>query len=193
MLKGMREGPTYVVSTPNFISNLFSDIRFSWLWLIVRVLIGWTWFQSGTGKLGNPAWMDGGAALKGFWTAAVQVPEEGKAQITYGWYRDFLQSLLGAEAYTWFGPLIAIGETVMGIALIVGAFVGIFAFISAFANMNFMLAGVTSTNPLMFLGGILLILAWQIAGYIGLDYWLLAKLRTPWDWQKEKELREARK
>jgi thiosulfate dehydrogenase [quinone] large subunit len=47
-------------------------------------------------------------------------------------------------------------------------------------NWNFMMAGTASTNPLLFLLSILLILAWKTAGWIGLDRWLLPALGTPW-------------
>jgi hypothetical protein len=43
-----------------------------------------------------------------------------------------------------------------------------------------MLAGSASTNPVLLLLGILLVLAWKTAGYIGLDRFLLPMLGTPW-------------
>lgn len=61
-----------------------------------------------------------------------------------------------------------------------GAFTGIAAFLGAFFNMNFMLAGVASTNPLLFTVSIFPILAWRVASWYGLDRWLLPKLGTPW-------------
>jgi thiosulfate dehydrogenase [quinone] large subunit len=47
-------------------------------------------------------------------------------------------------------------------------------------NMSFLLAGTVSTNPLLFCMGILLILAWKNAGYLGLDRFLLPAFGTPW-------------
>jgi thiosulfate dehydrogenase [quinone] large subunit len=47
-------------------------------------------------------------------------------------------------------------------------------------NMGFMLAGTTSTNPVLAITGVLLILLWKNAGYIGLDRWLLPLLGRPW-------------
>jgi thiosulfate dehydrogenase [quinone] large subunit len=47
-------------------------------------------------------------------------------------------------------------------------------------NMSFLMAGTVSTNPVLFLAGILLILAWKNAGYLGLDRFLLSALGTPW-------------
>lgn len=47
-------------------------------------------------------------------------------------------------------------------------------------NFNFMLAGMASTNPVMFTLAIILMLGRKVAGYYGLDYYLLPLLGTPW-------------
>jgi thiosulfate dehydrogenase [quinone] large subunit len=157
-----------------------NNTRWSWLWLILRLYLGYTWLSSGLGKVGNPAWMQTGQALRGFWANAVQIPETGRAPIAFDWYRSFIQGMLDSGAYTWFAPLVVVGELVIGIALILGAFVGIAAFAGAFMNWNFMMAGTASINPLMFVLTILLILAWKTAGWLGLDRWLLPAVGTPW-------------
>jgi thiosulfate dehydrogenase [quinone] large subunit len=64
--------------------------------------------------------------------------------------------------------------------LILGAFVGLAAAGGLLMNMAFLLAGTTSTNPVLAILGVLLILAWKNAGYIGLDRYLLPMLGTPW-------------
>jgi thiosulfate dehydrogenase (quinone) large subunit len=43
-----------------------------------------------------------------------------------------------------------------------------------------MLAGSASTNPILFTFEIGLMLAWKVAGYYGLDRYLLPALGTPW-------------
>jgi len=91
-----RKGQT--LETPSFINLLFSDKRFSILWLAVRVWLGWKWIASSLPKLENPAWMQTGEALKGFWMGAVQIPAEGRPPIAYAWYREFLQAMLDAQA-----------------------------------------------------------------------------------------------
>lgn len=168
------------VREPQWVWRLFNTSTFAWLWLILRVWLGLQWLQSGIGKLGNPAWMNGGTALKGFWTAAVAVPETGRPPIAFDWYRDFINFMLQNGWYTWFGPLIGIGETLIGIALITGTLVGIAAFAGGLMNWNFIMAGTASTNALLFLFAILLMLAWKVAGWYGVDRWLLPKLGTPW-------------
>lgn len=179
----MRESVTgrrVVYGDPPVARVLFDDTRFAWLWLLVRVYVGYSWLSSGWGKVGNPAWMDSGEALRGFWTNAVQIPPQGRPPITFDWYREFIASLLSGGHYAWFAKVIVFGELAIGTALLLGAFVGLAAFFGAFMNWNFLMAGTASVNPMLFTLSILLILAWKVAGYIGLDRWLLPLLGTPW-------------
>lgn len=88
--------------------------------------------------------------------------------------------MLDFEAYRFMAPLIAYGELLIGIALVLGLFTGIAAFFGGFLNWNFMMAGTASTNPVLFALAVLLILGWKVAGYIGVDYYLLPRLGTPW-------------
>jgi len=169
-----------ILHDPPIAQFLFSDTRMSIVWLVVRVLLGWGWLQPGLEKLGDPAWMQTGEALKGFWTAAVQVPATGRPPITFEWYRSFIQSMLDSGSYVWFAKLIAIGECAVGIMLILGLFVGIAAFLGGFLSWNYIMAGSASSNGLFGLAAVLLILAWKTAGYYGLDRFILPHLGTTW-------------
>jgi thiosulfate dehydrogenase (quinone) large subunit len=169
------------VTDPPAVDALFGSTRWAWLWLIARLYVGYTWLTSGIGKVTNPAWMESGEALQGFWSRAAAIPEApARPLIAFNWYRAFIQALLEGGHYSWFGPLIAISEVLIGVALILGAFVGIAAFFGAFMNWNFMMAGTASINPVLFTLSILLIMAWKNAGWIGLDRFLLPLLGTPW-------------
>jgi len=170
-----------IVADPPIARFLFSDTRLALLWLVVRLYVGYAWLEAGLHKVQDPSWVGGGTALKGFWLSVTKIPvPPARPSITFDWYRGFLQILLDAGAYTWFGKVIAFGETAIGIALILGAFVGVAAAAGAFMNMNFMLAGSASTNPVLFILAIGLVLAWKTAGFIGLDNILLPLLGTPW-------------
>ncbi|MBE0408594.1 MAG: DoxX family protein [Anaerolineales bacterium] len=168
-------------SDPPIVQAMFSKASWAWVWLAVRFYLGYAWFTSGFGKLDNPAWMQTGSALQGFWERAVMVPDApARPAIAFDWYRTFIQFLLDGGHYTWFAPLVSIGELLVGVALILGAFTGIAAFFGGFMNWNFMMAGAASTNPLLFTISILLILAWKNAGWFGFDRFLLPLLGTPW-------------
>ena len=173
-----------LVPDPPIAFALFQTTRFAWLWLIIRVYLGYTWLVSGWGKITNPAWQTGGP-LRGFWENAIAIPETGRPAIAFDWYRSFIQFMLDNQWYEWFADLIMYGEVLVGIALILGAFTGIAAFAGSFMNWNFIMAGAASTNGLMLTLSVLLILAWKVAGWYGLDRWLLTFLGTPWSRTKE--------
>ena len=172
-------GGTVVIPDPPLAHTLFSTTRLAWLWLLVRLYLGWQWLSSGWGKVSGGEWASG-EGLRGFWERAVAVPEGGRPAIAYGWYRDFIQFMLDRQYYTWFADLIMYGELLIGLALILGAFVGIAAFAGGFMNWNFIMAGTASTNALLFVLAILLMLAWKVAGWYGLDRFLLPLIGTPW-------------
>jgi thiosulfate dehydrogenase (quinone) large subunit len=171
-----------LIPDPPLARALFGSTRLAWLWLIVRVYLGWQWLSSGWSKFSGGEWASG-EGLRGFWTNAVSVPEGGRPPIAYDWYRDFIQFMLDRGWYTWFADIVMYGEMLVGVALIAGAFVGIAAFAGAFMNWNFIMAGAASTNGLLFTLAVALMLAWKVAGWYGLDRWLLPRLGTPWAWE----------
>jgi thiosulfate dehydrogenase (quinone) large subunit len=92
-------------------------------------------------------------------------------------------------AQDWFAYLVVAGELAVGLGLVLGALTGFAAFFGSLMNMSFMLAGSASTNPVLFTMAIGLILAWRVAGWYGLDRWLLPWLGTPWRSQPQIEER----
>jgi len=160
------------------------------MWLLVRVFAAYQWLSAGWEKLHTAAWMDGsGAGILSFWQRAVAVPATGNPAITYDWYRGLLQFMINANMAPWFSKVIVFGELAVGLGLLFGAFVGIAAAGGLVMNMAFLLAGSTSTNPVLAIIEILLILAWKNAGYIGLDRYLLPAVGTPW---RQSRLPESR-
>jgi thiosulfate dehydrogenase [quinone] large subunit len=176
-----RTANTQQFEDPSVVQFLFGSRKVAWLWLLVRVYLGYQWLTAGREKLASPGWMTNGSSLQAFWQRAVIAPVGGtKGVVHYGWYHDLLQYMLNQHWYVWFAKLVAISETSIGVLLILGAFVGAVAFIGGFMSFNFMLAGSASTNPVLFVLAILLLLAWKVAGYYGLDYWLLPRVGVPW-------------
>ena len=168
------------VEGPAFARFLFGNTRAGLFWLPIRLFLGFSWIEASLHKITGTGWLDGGASLAGYWHGAVKIPEQGSPPIAFEWYRDFINFLLSNDAQTWFAPLIAFGELAVGVGLVVGALVGVAAFFGALMNMSFLLAGSASTNPVLFTFAIGLILAWRVAGYYGIDRYLLPKLGTPW-------------
>jgi thiosulfate dehydrogenase [quinone] large subunit len=69
----------------------------------------------------------------------------------------------------------------VGVFLIIGAFTGLAALGGAMLNFNFMMAGSASTNPVLFILAVLILVGWKVSGWIGVDRWLLPALGTPWE------------
>ena len=174
------EGDEVEVEGPRFVRFLFNNTRAGLFWLPIRLFVGFSWLDAGWHKFTDPEWTQGGAALRAYWERAASIPEQGRPPITYEWYRDFINTLLSGGHETWFAWVVTLGELAIGLALIVGALTGIAAFFGAFMNMSFLLAGSASTNPVMFTLAVGLMLAWRVAGYYGLDRYLLPMLGTPW-------------
>ena len=168
------------IEGPRFARFLFNNSRAGLFWLPIRLFLGFAWLEAGWHKATGGGWLDGGSALAGYWQGAVAIPEKGRPPISFEWYRDFINFLLSGHHEGWFAVLITFGEIAVGIGLILGALTGIAAFFGALMNMSFLLAGSASTNPVLFTMAIGLILAWRVAGYYGLDRYLLPALGAPW-------------
>ena len=177
---------------------LFADKRMAWSWLLVRLSVGLGWLAAGVSKLtgfafglrpNGPSWWfmaNNGAALKTFANMAIA---HGGAQPVPGfpdwfvgapgWYASFLQSIVLPHAAV-FSYVVPFGEILVGLGLIFGCFAGIAAFFGLLLNINFMLSGVMDPNLVTGVETLFLILAWRIAGYYGIDHWLLPLVGTPW-------------
>jgi len=168
------------ISGSPFARSLFSEVRWAWIWLPIRLYVGWVWLQAGWGKLNNPVWTGSkaGVAISGFVSGAL-TKTGGEHPDVQGWYAWFLERLVLPNAKFW-SYLVTIGEVLVGIALILGIFTSIAAFFGGFMNMNYLLAGTVSTNPILLPLAAILVLAWRTAGWWGLDRWVVPAVGTPW-------------
>ena len=81
------------IEGPAFTRFLFGNPRAGLVWLPIRLFVGFEWLEAGWHKLSptdaqgvthyltGTGWIDGGAALLGYWTKAVAIPEQGSAPI----------------------------------------------------------------------------------------------------------------
>lgn len=182
------------IPEPPIARFLFADTRMAWFWLIVRLYAGYEWFTAGWDKLtgnsinittfghkvGNP-WVfssHDGAAIAGFVKGAL-AQASGVHSAVQGWYASFLQNAVAPHAAVW-SYLITFGELAVGLGLLLGVLTGIASFFGLAMNLNYLLAGTVSTNPILGVLALFLILAWRIGGYYGVDRYLLPLLGTPW-------------
>ena len=167
-------------SDPPIARGLFQSTHAGLFWVPVRCYFGYEWLNTGFELLRDPAWMDG-SQMHDFWWDVVYGPgsvDQTSSSIVV--YRTFLNGLIDAGVSALFARLVVFGEILVGAALVLGAFVGISAFFGALMNMNFMLVSSASVNPLFLLGAVGLMLSWKVAGYFGLDRWLLPSIGIQW-------------
>jgi thiosulfate dehydrogenase (quinone) large subunit len=139
------------------------------------------WVRSGTVVTadGTEVVRGVGDAVAGFAARAIQAAEGPHPDVAYSWYVAFLE-FVRDTFHPVLGPLVAVGEVVIGVALLAGAFTGIAAALGALLNFSFMFAGSAGANPAMVLVSIFIVLAWRNAGWYGLDRYLLPKIGVPW-------------
>jgi thiosulfate dehydrogenase [quinone] large subunit len=168
------------IPEPPISKFLFADTRLSWVWLLFRLYVGYEWLIAGWHKVTSPMWTgsQAGVALQGFVMGALKKAGGEHPDVT-GWYAAFLKDFVMHNAGL-FSYMVAYGEILVGIALILGIFTGVAAFFGAFMNMNYLFAGTVSSNPVLFILQLFLILAWRVAGYVGFDRYVLPLLGTPW-------------
>ena len=173
--------PILQIAEPPIARLLFADTRLAPLWTILRLYLGYEWLTAGWGKLTNPAgvWVGAksGAAVTGFINGALTKTGGDHPDVS-GWYASFLQNVALPNAVV-FSYMVTFGEILVGIALILGLLTGVAAFFGGFMNTSFLFAGTVSTNPLLLLLAMLIVLAWRVAGHWGLDRWALPMLGVP--------------
>lgn len=146
----------------------FKGAKGSWIWLVIRLYVGYQWMTAGWHKLVDG--FDASGFLKG--AIAKSIPaSEGAKPVVQGWWAAFLENFALPNVGL-FNFLVPVGEFLVGLALIVG-FATIFAAVMGMVmNFAFILSGTISTNPnLLILEFILVALGGAYAGYIGVDYW----------------------
>ena len=169
------------IPEPKISRFLFADTRLAPIWLAIRVYLGVLWFVAGWEKLTDPTgvWIGSkaGVAVAGFAQGAMQQTTGEHPQVT-GWYASFLKEVVVPNAAL-FSYLVTFGEVLVGLGLIFGLFTGIAAFFGGTMNASYIFAGVAGANPLMFILATLIVLAWRVAGYWGLDRWVLPRVGVP--------------
>ncbi|TYP79841.1 TQO small subunit DoxD [Paenibacillus methanolicus] len=142
------------------------------LLLLLRLYVGWKWLDAGFHKLKD------GFDASGFLKNAVANPvvDRGTNELIYPTYTGFIEHFAQPNVglFNW---LIPIGETLVGLGLILGGLAAVAAFFGVLMNFMFVFAGSVSSNPWMILLGAIIAVSGSNAGRFGLDYYLLPALR----------------
>lgn len=133
------------------------------VWTAMRVWLGIQWIKAGRAKI----WGDesagfmhnGGAGVAGF-------AAHGKA--AYPWWGSFLHSFVVPNS-GWIGVLVAIGEFVIGIALVAGLFTRYAALGSLALLFTYVMSGTASVCAFYALFAIVILTFWKTSSWIGVD------------------------
>lgn len=147
-------------------------------WTLVRIWLGWQWFEAGSGKVGQAGWTgdQAGTAVAGFLKGALGKAAGDHPEVK-GWYANFVENVAIPNAGV-FGHLVAWGELLVGIGLILGALTSVAVLMGALMNLNFLLAGTSSSSPVMLVASLLIL---TVAGvhvkYYAVDRWIIPVLK----------------
>ena len=152
------------------------------VWLVVRLWLGYEWLSAGIEKVfgeGSAAWVGpkAGTAVAGFLKGAIaKSPLAPGFDVTNAhpavqlWYAQLAQNVFLPNAAL-FSYMVAFGELLVGVALIVGLFTRFSALMGVLMNLAYLFAGTVSTNPNLLVVGLVIVLVGGLAvSYYGLDY-----------------------
>ncbi|MFD1638232.1 DoxX family protein [Evansella tamaricis] len=134
---------------------------------ILRVYLGWSWMTAGWGKVTGD--FNAGGYLNGV------VANEAVAT-QYPTYHAFIENFALPNAGL-FSFMVAWGELLVGIGLILGVLTTAAAFFGIMMNFAFMFAGTISSNPWMVLLTVFILAAGYNAGRIGGDHWVMPYIK----------------
>jgi thiosulfate dehydrogenase [quinone] large subunit len=146
-------------------------------WLFVRVILGVEWIRGGWEKIGDAGWTKApvGGAVEGFLRGAIAKSQGDRPEVQR-WFANLTEDVFLPNADI-FAYLVAYGELLVGLALIIGLFTRLSVLLGATMNLAFLFAGTTSSNPQMLILGLALAANGTTAGAYGVDRWVLLWLR----------------
>ena len=155
------------------------------LWLALRLWLGYTWLKAGLPKaFGDKAefWVGdrAGVAVSGFLKGALARAEGDSPQVQ-SWYADFVREIALPNAAL-FSYMVAYGEVLVGLALILGLLTNFAASMGVLMNLAYLFAGTISKNPQMLVAEAAIAVAGIAVGYYGLDRYLIPYMRERLGW-----------
>ncbi|WGG46931.1 DoxX family protein [Rossellomorea sp. DA94] len=143
--------------------------KVSAVWTVLRIWLGVQWLEAGWHKVND------GFDASGFLQGAL-ANATGDHPAVQGWYAEFLKGFALPNVEL-FNVLIPWGEMLVGVGLIVGLMTLPALLAGAFMNLNFLLAGTVSTNPILYTAAIILLFTGRGAYYWGADHWMIPYLK----------------
>ena len=154
-----------------FIQFLRTNKWASGILLVLRLYLGYSWFTAGFKKA-----FGGEFDATGFLNGAIAkaTGENPTVKSWWGWFLEHV-ALPYADLFTF---LVAWGEVLVGVGLILGGLTKTAAFFGVLMNMAFLLSGTVSTNPILLILSIFILVAGSNAGRWGLDHYVFSKINV---------------
>ncbi|MBX5436424.1 MAG: DoxX family membrane protein [Alicyclobacillaceae bacterium] len=148
-----------------------------WILAVVRIWVGVQWTEAAVEKVGSPVWTgaQAGVAVSRFLQHALALTG-GPHPSVQGWYGAFIRDVALPHAKV-FSYLVSYGELLVGIGLVLGCLTTAAAVAGAVMNLCYLLAGTTSTNPILLVLEMIIAFAGFNAAYVGMDHWVIPYLR----------------
>lgn len=140
------------------------------VWTIARIWLGYQWIHAGIGKVA------GGFDAAGFLNGAI-ANATGDHPAVQGWYATFLSEVALPNVEI-INIIIPWGEVLVGAGLILGLATVPALLAGAFMNLNFLLAGTVSTNPILYTVAIILLMMGTATYFYGLDRFVILFLKN---------------
>lgn len=158
---------------------LSTNKKLSVLYLLIRLYVGYQWLAAGIPKLLSPTWIgsQAGVSLTKFLSQTLTKTTGAHPEVM-SWYA-YLTKHIFLPMATEMSYLIVLLELVIGLSILLGLQIKKGAFLGAFLNFNFLLAGSLSLNPILLLLEIILIFGNKVSGYLGLDGFLARNSKKP--------------
>lgn len=158
------------------------------IWLLLRLWLGYNWAMDGFEKVfgeGSAGWVGdkAGTSVMGFLKGAIAksylAPDfvAGSRPGVQNWYADLVQNVFMPNA-TLFSYMVAYGELLVGIALIIGIFTRFSALMGVIMNLSYLLAGTVSVNPQMLVIGLIILMGGAGVTYYAADRFVIPFLKA---------------
>ena len=162
----------------NALSKFTADRRLTGIfWLALRLLLAYEWLSAGLEKIQEAAWVGDKvpAGIHGFLAGAVG-KATGAHPAVVGLDAELIKKLAHTNEHL-FSYMVAYGEVLVGLALLVGIFTKWAAFWGGLMNLAFLLAGSTSANGYMLTMEVAMVFGGLGVSFYGLDTIVLPYLR----------------
>ena len=181
-LQEFRDGTRRVaVTDPPLARFLFQSTGAAWIWLVVRLWVGWALFAEGQSKFAEPSRLEEASRAMGDYWGRVAAAGAESGRGVDEWQRALLQALSSSQAEHWLAGSVAVSELVLGLAILLGVLVGVASAGGIMLSLGVMtLTGSSEFTPLHAALSVMLALAWKNAGFIGFDRYVLRGLGAPW-------------